>query len=368
MKSMHTKRQMALLNKVQQQINANALLMMVPNNIYYYTGFQADPHERFFALFIDADTRKSTLFVPALDETAAQANASVDEIVPILDTDDAYKQFVQKTGVSYNHITVEKSYMTVMQMEQLKKHFAPVKFSNMEDLINEERAQKSPEEIEHVQAAVSLSEQALKNTWNQMKVGMTELEIKAELEYQMNTLGADAIAFETIVLSGTRSALPHGSASDIEVEHGDFVLFDFGATKNGYHSDLTRTCIMGEGTAEQQKIYQTVREANEQAIKAVKSGTTLKQIDLAARQVIEDAGYGKYFTHRIGHGLGLDVHEYPSIHHENTDYVEEGLLFTVEPGIYVPHLGGVRIEDDIYVQPDGQVHVLSSFSKELIYI
>lgn len=365
---MYKDRQMVLMRRVQQELKADAVLMMVPNNIFYCTGFAADPHERFFALLMDVKTETTTLFVPALDETAAQSRATVDEIVSIADTDDAFAIFAQHAGKRYANVAVEKSYVTMIQIEQLQSHFAGIQFSNMESFLAEERSKKSPVDIQHVRAAIGLSEEALQNTWNQMKVGMTELEIKAELEYQMTVLGADAMAFETIVLSGTRSALPHGRATNIKIAHGDFVLFDFGATKNGYHSDLTRTCIMGEGSAEQERIYHTVREANERAIAAVKSGARLQQIDLAARDFIDEAGYGAYFTHRIGHGLGLDVHEYPSIHHLNTDRVENGLLFTIEPGIYIPEIGGVRIEDDIYVQPDGQVEVLSTFTKKLMYV
>ncbi len=360
-------RQKRLLAYIQQALHTDTAFMMVPNNIYYFTGFAADPHERFFALYMDAKQGKTTLFVPALDESAA-AIAEVDHIIPVSDTEDPYKKFAQTIGDAPSKVAIEKSYITIMQMQQLEKQFPTLTFNNMESLIATMRAQKTPTEIEHIRQAVAISEQALQTTWNKIQPGMTELEIKAELEYQMTILGADAIAFETIVLSGKRAALPHGSAGNTVVKKGDFLLFDFGVTKNGYHSDLTRTCIVGEGTNEQEKIYHTVRHANERAIAAVKMGATLQIIDQAARHYIEEKGYGEYFTHRIGHGLGLDVHEYPSIHHENTDIIQQGLLFTIEPGIYVPDIGGVRIEDDLYVHPNGQIEVLSTFTKDLIYV
>lgn len=366
--SMYKTRQQQLLQYVQQELKADAICMMVPENIYYFTGFAADPHERFFALYVDVKQGKTVLFLPSLDETAARDVAIVDEIIPVSDTEQPYEKFAQIVGQDTALFALEKSYVSIEQLEQLQQQFPNFSYHNMEMFIASLRAQKNRTEIDLVQEAITISEKALQHTWDHIRVGMTELEVKAELEYQMTMLGADAIAFETIVLSGKRSALPHGSAGNTRIEHGDFLLFDFGVTKAGYHSDLTRTCIIGEGSKEQESIYQTVRQANELAIQAVKTGEMLQTIDRAARHYIEEQGYGAYFTHRIGHGLGLDVHESPSMHANNTNKITEGLLFTIEPGVYVPEIGGVRIEDDIYIGPKGEVEVLSSFTKELIYI
>ena len=286
----------------------------------------------------------------------------------VSDVENPYEIFKQCIGKVPGRFALEKSYMTISQLEQFNQQLPTFSYEDIETYIWQMRANKSENEIAKIKQAIAISEQALQHTWDQIKIGMTELEVKAELEYQMTILGADAIAFETIVLSGKRAALPHGSAGDTKINRGDFLLFDFGVTKDGYHSDLTRTCIVGEGTEEQIKIYNTVREANERAIQTVKTGTKLQMIDKVARLFIEEQGYGKYFTHRIGHGLGLDVHEYPSIHSNNEELIQEGLLFTIEPGIYVPEIGGVRIEDDIYITSDGKVEVLSSFTKELIYV
>lgn len=364
---MYKTRQRNLLQSI-KETNSDGVFMMVPNNIYYFTGFLSEPHERFFALYVDVKTNKTILFVPSLDESAAQEVAEVDQIIPISDTDSPYEIFAQQIGQAPELLSLEKNYLTIEKLEQLKQQIPTFSYQDMEIYIRQMRANKTPNEIEKVKQAIAISEEALQHTWNHIKVGMTELELKAELEYQMTVLGADAIAFETIALSGKRAALPHGSSSDIAIENGDFLLFDFGVTKDGYHSDLTRTCIVGEGTKEQRQIYNTVREANEAAIKAVEIGASMQVIDRAARHVIEAKGYGDYFTHRIGHGLGLDVHEYPSIHYHNEEQITKGLLFTVEPGIYVPNIGGVRIEDDIYMTEDGKMEVLSSFTKDLIYV
>ena len=365
--TVYQSRQKQILQYI-QQTQSEAILLMVPNNIYYFTGFLSEPHERFFALYIEGQTEKTTLFVPSLDMDAAKAKAEVDEIISVSDIENPYEIFTQSIGKVPVRFALEKSYMTISQVEQFKQQIPTFSYENIETYIWQMRANKTENEIDKIKQAITISEQALQRTWSKIKIGMTELEVKAELEYQMTVLGADAIAFETIVLSGKRAALPHGSASDTKIENGNFLLFDFGVTKDGYHSDLTRTCIVGEGTEEQRKIYETVRQANERAIQAVKTGTMLQAIDKAGRMFIEAQGYGEYFTHRIGHGLGLDVHEYPSIHSNNEEYIQEGLLFTVEPGIYVPEIGGVRIEDDIYITSSGEVEVLSSFSKELIYV
>lgn len=365
--TVYQSRQKQILQYI-QQTQSEAILLMVPKNIYYFTGFLSEPHERFFALYIDGQTGKSILFVPSLDMDAAQAEAVVDEIIPVSDVENPYEIFKQCIGKVTGRFALEKSYMTISQLEQFNQQIPTFSYEDIETYIWQMRANKSENEIAKIKQAIAISEQALQYTWDQIKIGMTELEVKAELEYQMTILGADAIAFETIVLSGKRAALPHGSAGDTKINRGDFLLFDFGVTKDGYHSDLTRTCIVGEGTEEQIKIYNTVREANERAIQTVKTGTKLQMIDKVARLFIEEQGYGKYFTHRIGHGLGLDVHEYPSIHSNNEELIQEGLLFTIEPGIYVPEIGGVRIEDDIYITSDGKVEVLSSFTKELIYV
>jgi len=365
--TVYQSRQKQILQYI-QQTQSEAILLMVPKNIYYFTGFLSEPHERFFALHIDSQTGKSILFVPSLDMDAAQAEAVVDEIIPVSDVENPYEIFKQCIGKVTGRFALEKSYMTISQLEQFNQQIPTFSYEDIETYIWQMRANKSENEIAKIKQAIAISEQALQYTWDQIKIGMTELEVKAELEYQMTILGADAIAFETIVLSGKRAALPHGSAGDTKINRGDFLLFDFGVTKDGYHSDLTRTCIVGEGTEEQIKIYNTVREAYERAIQTVKIGTKLQMIDKVARLFIEEQGYGKYFTHRIGHGLGLDVHEYPSIHSNNEELIQEGLLFTIEPGIYVPEIGGVRIEDDIYITSDGKVEVLSSFTKELIYV
>lgn len=364
---MYQTRQRRLINHLQTEQNMDVALITSPTNIYYYTGFLANPHERFFALAIDTKKDKTMLFLPSLDEQAAKEKAEVTELIPIDDHENAFDKFRDSLG-KVDSFAFEKSHVTVMQYEQIAAYFNNTSFTNIEPFILSERLTKSTKEIDHVKKAIQITEEGLAHTIPKIALGLTELQIKAELEYQLTVLGSNGLAFDTLVLSGGKSALPHGTAGERPIQNGDFLLFDFGVNVNGYCSDLTRTFIIGEGTEKQSDIYNTVLAANEKAISQVKVGDELLNIDRAARDFITSKGYGNYFTHRIGHGLGLEVHEKPSIHNENKELIQPGMLFTIEPGIYVPKIGGVRIEDNIYITEDGGVEVLSSYPKKLTYI
>jgi len=364
----YTTKQKRLITYLKEEMKTEHAIIMSPTNIYYYTGFYSDPHERFFALSVDAKNEKTILFLPSLDKSAAEGVAQADELVAVEDTDNPYEKFSETIGTQLQSYGCEKGFITLAQYEQLANYYPNADVYDIQPYIASERLKKSRDEIEHVKEAIKVAEQALAKTIENIESGMTELRIKTLLENEMMALGAEKIAFDTIVLSGKNSALPHGVPGDKKIENGDFLLFDFGATVNGYHSDLTRTFIVGKGTDEQKEIYETVREANEKAIEAVKAGLPLKNVDRAARDYIAAKDYGEFFTHRIGHGLGLEVHEEPSIHNENEQLMERGMLFTIEPGIYLKQLGGVRIEDDVYIDEEGEVEVLSSFGKEMTHI
>lgn len=367
MENMYKQRQAKLIEHLQQE-NTDIALVMSPTNIYYYTGFHADPHERFMMLAIEVKAARTSLYLPSLDEQAASDVALVDELIPVSDVEDGYELMANRLGSAVTSIGLEKNYFTVAQYEQLMSHYREVDFSNIEGFILEARKRKTEAEIKHVRQAIAITEQALEAVTKQIKVGMTELAVKALLEYELTVLGAEGLAFDTTVLTGENSALPHGSSGNRQIATGDFLLIDFGIYLNKYCSDITRTFVIGEASVEQKAIYETVLAANEQAIAKVKLSNPLKQIDHAARSIIEANGYGEHFTHRVGHGMGLEVHEYPSIHGANENLLEAGLLFTIEPGIYIAGLGGVRIEDDIYIDASGNVEVLTRFPKKLSII
>lgn len=348
--------------------NIDIIIVMSPVNIHYFTGFQSNPHERFFALVVDSRKDSISLYVPALDLSAAEERAYVEEIIPVSETEDPYSKLRNAIGSDVSTFGIEKNVISIYRYEQITKNFSQAKFENIEPFITSRRLIKTNDEISIVRKAVEIIENVMEKGVSKVVPGMTELELKAEMEYQMMVFGASGPAFETTVLSGEKSALPHGHAGRRKIKKGDFLLIDMGVTVDGYCSDITRTFIVGEGSEKQINIYETVLEANKKAIDALKVGEPLMNIDRAARNHIEERHYGKYFNHRIGHGLGLEVHEAPSIHRKNTEVLESGMLFTIEPGIYIPELGGVRIEDNVYVDKSGQIEVLTSYPKELAFI
>lgn len=360
-------RQQALQKKLQKE-NIDLAFINSTIHIRYYTNFVTDPHERFFVYVYDRLKDRKLLFLPELDYEAAKEQAQVDQIIPVSDTECGYEKLYETVGASISSIAIEKDRLTVEQYEKLKSFYPKAQYYRIETFIQEERLVKTAAEINYVKKAIELTEDGLDYILDFVRIGMTEIEIKNELEKYVLSKGAEQMAFDTLVLTGKNSANPHGVSSLRKVQTGDFLLFDFGVTINGYHSDITRTFIVGEAKQEQVLVYETVKEANERAIEAVKESKPIKEIDHAARKAIDDANYGNYFIHRTGHGLGLEVHEQPSIHAENEKLLQKGMLFTIEPGIYLPSLGGVRIEDDIYIDETGKVEVLTSFPKRLMSI
>lgn len=226
------------------------------------------------------------------------------------------------------------------------------------------RAVKTPEEMQLIRRAVAISDEAFLQLLPHIRAGRKESELAAELEYNMRKLGSTKPSFETICASGKRSALPHGVASDKVVEEGDFITFDFGATYGGYCSDITRTVVVGKAAPWQKEIYDIVLQANLLGEKTLKAGLTGIQVDGAVRDFIGSKGYGPNFGHGLGHGVGLDIHEKPVLNRANGQPLPAGAVVTIEPGIYLPDKGGVRIEDTVLVTETG-CERLTSVPKEL---
>lgn len=218
-----------------------------------------------------------------------------------------------------------------------------------------------------IRKACSISDRAFTDVLDFIKAGQTtELQVANFLDFRMREYGASGISFETIVASGKRSAMPHGVASDKVIESGDMLTLDFGCYYNHYVSDMTRTIHIGDISDKEREVYQLVLEANQAVIDSVKAGMVRKDYDKAARNVIANAGYGDYFTHGIGHGIGLDIHEIPYFG-QSEEVVEAGMVITDEPGIYLDNAFGVRIEDDLIVTEEG-CEVLTLAPKELIVL
>jgi len=357
------------LNTLLQSMNSHGwdhALITDPKHVYYLTGFASDPHERFLGLLLSSGS-EPVLIVPALDAAAAEAASSVKNIVTHQDTDNPYAVLQRSLRGSAGTVAVEKEQLTVSRFEQLQQHVDASAFKDAGPVLRELRVRKSPEEVSLIKHAVKLVEDVLRQGLKKASIGVSELELVAELEYLMKKLGADAPSFATMVLSGPNTALPHGVPGGRRIEAGDLLMFDLGVYAGGYASDITRTFAVGDLKPDAVCIYDTVLAANQAAIQAVKPGVTYGSIDRAARAVIEHAGYGPAFVHRLGHGLGMDVHEYPSVHGLNEDVLQAGAVFTIEPGVYVQDVGGVRIEDDVLVTETG-IEVLTSFPKELTVI
>lgn len=343
----------------------NGALLLSPANIFYYTGFLSNPHERFMGLAIIPETRHAILFVPALDHEAASGAAAVDQIIPIQDDQlpmQAVKEVIQ--GL-HGPIGIEPKALNYERYVGLTSTFPDACVMDIEELIGKQRLSKSADEVRAIREAIRIIELVMDEGIRKVKPGMTEAELTAELEYLMRMHGADGPSFSTIVLSGEKAALPHGSPGARKITAGDFLLIDMGIVKDGYCSDITRTFVIGEPTEEQQRIYNIVRRSNEAGIEASRAGVPLCGIDSASRKVIEDEGYGKFFNNRVGHGVGIEVHEAPSVHAKNEIPAETGNVFTIEPGIYIPGYGGVRIEDIVHLTEDGHAEVLTSFPKDL---
>ena len=243
----------------------------------------------------------------------------------------------------------------------------PAKLIPAGEAFSETREVKEEIEVERIVAAQRIAEKALEEILPLIKPGAVEREVAAELDYRMARLGSTGVSFPTIFVSGAKSSLPHGTPGDKKIEAGDFVTIDFGAMVGGYHSDMTRTFAVGFATDEMKKVYNTVLEAQLAGIEAFAVGKPGSQVDKAARDIIEAAGYGPYFGHGLGHSLGLNIHESPRAAKTYHREFVQGNIVTIEPGIYLPGKFGVRIEDMVYLGADGKRN-LTNFPKELLIL
>jgi Xaa-Pro aminopeptidase len=262
---------------------------------------------------------------------------------------------------------ITADYLTVGSKEMLGEVLSNALLVKADGLFAELGWIKDQQELRDIKKAVEISDIAFERILQLVAPGVREREIAAELEYQMAMLGSEKPAFESIVASGYRSAMPHGIASSKKIQKGDFVTFDFGATVNGYVSDITRTVVVGKAGVRQKKIYNLVLKAQVAAIKKIKAGVSAKVVDAAARNPITRAGYGKRFGHGLGHGIGFFIHVGPRLSPKSNDKLKVNNVVTVEPGIYIDGWGGVRIEDDVLVTRGGH-KVLNKAPKNLLEV
>ena len=235
---------------------------------------------------------------------------------------------------------------------------------SVEDKLNELRVVKDSAEIAVLKKAAEMADYGVQIGIDALKEGVTEMEVLATIEFELKKKGIREMSFSTMVLFGEKSGDPHGNPGERKLKAGDMVLFDLGVVLDGYCSDITRTVAFQSVSEKQKEIYQAVLQAQLAAVSLSKPGTRIGDLDHIARDAITEAGYGDYFPHRLGHGLGINVHEFPSMSHLNDGTLTEGMVYTIEPGIYLPGIGGVRIEDDVLITADG-CETLTKFPKEL---
>ena len=330
------------------------LLIISPENRRYLTGFPSS--DGFLAVCRD----DAVFFTDSRYIEAAQKEVNADVRATL------YERSLPETAAKYASDLGLKKFcydggrLTVSQLKKLEKAFDGIELTDLPGACEELRRVKSPAEIANIRAAQQITDAAFAHICTVLKRGMTELGVAAELEYFMRKNGADGLAFETIAVSGPKSSLPHGVPGNVVLTENAFLTMDFGARYNGYCSDMTRTVVLGKADEEMRKIYDIVAKAQKAAIAALRPGVSGKEVDAAARDIITDAGYGKYFGHSTGHSLGLEIHEEPRSSARSADVFVPGQLMTVEPGIYLEGKYGVRIEDLILVTENGHEDLTKS--------
>jgi len=267
------------------------------------------------------------------------------------------------SGIS---IGFESDFVSVNLFENMKKAFPKIQWEKTNRMVEELAAVKDEQELDALRTAVEITDQVYKEVLPMIKVGVSEKEIANELSFRYRAYG-DGEAYSPIVATGSNSALPHAVAGERTFAKGDFIVIDAAAKYAGYHADMTRTPVVGQATDRHREIYDIVKEAQQKGLDGVKAGLSCKDADALTRNHIDGAGYGDYYIHSTGHGLGLEIHTMPRLSAVSQDVLKENYVVTIEPGIYIPEWGGVRIEDDVIIQKDG-CEVLNQTSKELMIL
>ncbi|MBO4493655.1 MAG: aminopeptidase P family protein [Ruminococcus sp.] len=339
---------------------ADCALITSDINRRYFTGMKSS------AGVVIAFPGKAYLLIDFRYIEKARATVTDAEVIEAKKLYPQLMELLEKHGAK--SVAIESETMTVKDLNAYEHFFSQIHFVHDDSLstaISALRMVKDERELEYIKKAQEIAEAAYDKILCFIKPGVTERETALELNRLMFELGAEDLSFDTIVLSGANTSMPHGVPSDKKIEDGEFVLMDFGAVYNGYHSDMTRTVCVGQPDAEMKKVYDTVLSAQLAALKAAKAGMTGSELDRIARDIIDRAGYGSCFGHSLGHGVGMEIHEKPNA---STNYklpLNEGAVITVEPGIYLAGKFGVRIEDFVILTENGCENLTKS-AKSLI--
>ena len=334
-----------------------ALLVGSLPNVHYLTGFSGSAG----ALLVSAD--QAILFTDSRYDLQAQEETQGCR-VRIVKGDALMAAAKAVSGVAGRRVGFEGSGLSYQAHRRLRELLPKAKLVPTTAWVETLRMQKDPQEVEMIRKAVELGSRAYEETLPLLRPGIAEVEVAAEIEYRMRRYGGERPAFETIVAFGAHAALPHARAGIRRLRPNEFILMDLGVILHGYASDMTRTVFLGRAPRRAARIYRAVLEAQQEAEQAVHAGQKCSVVDRAARRVLGRYGYARFFTHSTGHGLGREIHEPPRIGRDQTALLPEGAVVTVEPGVYVPGYGGVRIEDVVWVRKE-RGEVLTKTSKEL---
>lgn len=345
-----------MINDILKRKNLEAIVITSPENLYYFSGFTGGEGMLVFT------PEKKYIIVDGRYTIQAKEQAKGFEVIE-------YKTLPYKiiADMRFDKIGFEDKTISYNSFKMMSRAMPAVTTIGVSDELNEYRKVKSEEECKSIRRAEAIGDMAFEHILSYIKPGVTEREIALELEYFMKKQGASALSFGTIVAVGERSALPHANLTDKTVEKGKVVLMDYGCVYNGYCSDMTRTVAVGYADDKTKNIYDTVLQAQLAAIDSIKAGVRNKEVDKIARAIITDAGYGETFTHSLGHGVGLEIHELPNLSPRSEDILKAGNIVTVEPGIYVEGFCGIRIEDVVRVTDDGCENFTHS-SKDFIIL
>ena len=356
------RRRLAALLEALTAAHVDALLVTSLANVRYLTGFSGSS-----ALFL-VSQREALLITDFRYQT--QAAEEVGDSARVLIEPQSlwaglWQQLGQQPGIQV--LGFESAHLLHRDFQRLMEAGARWQWRPTLDLVEALRERKDADEVRLIERAANVAIRALERTLAEVRVGMTELQVAGVLERALRDEGSEGFPFPSIVASGARSALPHARATSAHVREGDLLLLDFGAEVEGYCADITRTVVVGRASEEQREIYDVVRRANEQASHSIRAGMTGRDADAIARGYIEQRGYGDLFGHGLGHGVGLEVHEAPRLSRTADGALAEGAVVTIEPGVYRPGWGGVRIEDDVVLDAAGP-RILTKFTRELIEI
>lgn len=349
------------IQQLQQRLGkGQSLLLTEPANIRYLSGFTGT------AAYLLL-THSQVFLITDYRYTAMAQSECADKALIIICRDRAKESLaacIDRLLLKLQQLLADFAHLTVATLRELEQQMPALRIKAAPNWLAEMRACKDATELAATRQAVQIAEQALAWWLPQVQLGMTEASLATLLEEKLFALGAEALSFPTILLSGPRSALPHGKPSERQLQYGDFLLLDFGAVVAGYRSDITRTYVIGEASERQRAFYQAVLQAQQAALAAAGPGVSGHAVNAAAQQVLQASGFGEYAGEGIGHGTGLVLHEYPLMREGCEVALQPGMVVTIEPGLYQDGFGGVRIEDDILITSSG-IEILTKSPKEL---